>query len=556
MSNYPSRLNPDDIKYLALEGGGGKGNAYVGALESLSHPSLNIIRHLDYRLTNIKGVAGASAGAITSLFLASGFTPFELKTILELEDFNSFFDAPNPGRVFCIGGFRTLPPSDQQPLQVILTSFVYEVMCLCRDLDMRQIATYVAGHVRREDILRNLQKLQDLLISLPDSSADAAEIARRVQELVLRLAHIGAEDIFSAMRSIRALFTIVPPRLWNRLVRLSTLFNQLIRMRTSSIVVGLLFMRINIWIFVIRGLLTNETYQQLLNRDIQATATAFTQDFGMMTGEAIYNFFRRWLAVARLRVNNPDQYREYLVNAGNRIPACFETLKNVVESGSNRVLNRYRDDNMTFEDFEREFQIKLAFTGTNLESLTSHVFSGATTPRFYVVDAVRLSMALPYCIFKPLIIRENDPILPQVLAAGESIREVDPVSNNMERHSLIGVWVDGGLFNNIPSHIFDKEAEGETLSLRLDSSFQEMPDSVTDITDYFLKFPLGLAFGSGEALATRSYDNKYRSIALDTGNLNLLSFSPSPEDAEAVRRSAIQYVFRYFNRQIPQDLQD
>jgi predicted acylesterase/phospholipase RssA len=275
----------------------------------------------------------------------------------------------------------------------------------------------------------------------------------------------------------------------------------------------------------------------------------------LLTGEEIYVFFRRWLAVARLRVNARAEYAGYLSAAGNDVRACFRMLANVVRSGADATLTRYRDDNLTFEAFEREFRVQLAVTGTNLETLTSHVFSAATTPLFSVVDAVRLSMSLPYCIFKPLIIREDDPLLPRVLGAGERLRERDPVSNNHERHPLVGVWVDGGLFNNIPSHVFDREARGgETLSLRLDSNLQTLPVAVNDITDYYRRFPGGLLFGSGEALASRSYDNKYRSIALDTGDLGLLSFSPSAAEAAAVRRSAVEYVFRYFDRPIPQDL--
>ena len=57
--------------------------------------------------------------------------------------------------------------------------------------------------------------------------------------------------------------------------------------------------------------------------------------------------------------------------------------------------------------FER---LKFVLTGSNIETLKSHLFSGATTPAFYVVDAVRLSMSLPFGIFKPLVIRQDDAL--------------------------------------------------------------------------------------------------------------------------------------------------
>lgn len=552
MSNYPPRLAAGDIKYIALEGGGGKGNAFIGALESLAHASLRVIRHSNYRLANILGVAGASAGAITSLFLACGFTPLELKTITELEDFNAFFDGPNPGRVFRIGGFQD--DRTPTPEMVALAALVAETLALLKDMDVRRLAAYVASHVHVNDIVRHLRELRELIDSLP-SGSDPVETARRIEAVIERLTRLGIDDTVDALRAVQEILTVIPADAWGHLLQMCFRYGELAGLSMGAMWSSAVFSQLDRFIGLLRDLLPNATYQQLLNRGLQDTAAAFVRDFGVLTGEEIYKFFRRWLAVARWRVNAPARYESYLTAAGNDLPTCFRQLKTVVEAGTDTDLARYRDENMTFEAFEREFQIKFAVTGSNLETLTSHVFSGATTPRFYVVDAVRLSMSLPYCLFKPLIIRENDPGLRRVIGSGESARERDPVSGNRERHPLIGVWVDGGLFNNIPSHVFDREAGGgETLALRLDSSYQTLPSGVTTISDYYRRFPGGVLFGTGEALATRSYDNKYRSIALDTGNLNLLSFSPSAADAAAVRRSAIEYVFRYFDTAVPGDL--
>jgi predicted acylesterase/phospholipase RssA len=556
MSNYPPRLLSGDIKYLALEGGGGKGNAFLGALEALAHPDLNVIRNSGYRLTNIEGVAGASAGAITAFFLAAGFTPLELRTITELEDFNAFFDGPRPGRVFRIGGFRDAPPQTD-PLSVALTGFVQEAMELIRDADPRRMAAYVSSQVHIRDLTRSLQELHDFLTTIPDSPADAVEAGRRITALIGGLAQLQVDDTLAVVAAVREILTAIPPAIWNHLARLGPLYYNLIRWRIHESVVSLLFGNVSKAMSIARSLLPDETVRQLLNRDARVTANAFVNDFGMITGEAIYDFFRRWLAVARLRVNHPGDYEQHVPVGTPReeLPMRFQALKDLVVAGSDPVLTGFRDDNMTFEAFEREFGIKMAFAGTNLESLTSHVFSGATTPRFYIVDAVRLSMALPYCLFKPLIIREDEPLLDRVIRDTESRLERDPVSLNHERHPLIGVWVDGGLFNNMPSHIFDREpGGGETLSLRLDASSQMMPVGVTNIAEYYMRFPGGILFGTGEALASRSYENKYRAIALHTGDLTLLTFSPTTEQAETVRRSAIEYVFRYFDIDIPSDM--
>ena len=73
----------DQIPNLALimKGGGIKGLAYVGALDLLRD---------EY---DFSWFVGTSAGAITAILLAAGYTVEELQEILEEKNFNDFFDA-------------------------------------------------------------------------------------------------------------------------------------------------------------------------------------------------------------------------------------------------------------------------------------------------------------------------------------------------------------------------------------------------------------------------------------------------------------------------------
>ena len=77
-------VDGDRIPSLALimKGGGIKGLAYVGALDLLR----------DYYRFN--WFVGTSAGAITAILLAAGYTVEEMKGILEEKNFKDFFDAP------------------------------------------------------------------------------------------------------------------------------------------------------------------------------------------------------------------------------------------------------------------------------------------------------------------------------------------------------------------------------------------------------------------------------------------------------------------------------
>jgi NTE family protein len=71
------------IKNLVFQGGGVKGIAYVGALQTLQANDL---------LRTIENVAGTSAGAITAALVAVGATAEEMHTILGGTDFASFMD--------------------------------------------------------------------------------------------------------------------------------------------------------------------------------------------------------------------------------------------------------------------------------------------------------------------------------------------------------------------------------------------------------------------------------------------------------------------------------
>jgi NTE family protein len=95
----------DNVLYLVLEGGGGAGNAFPGALIALE--DLSIMWNEGYKANGITGFAGSSAGAITALFLSLGYNSYELNYILTRQDFNEFFDDVKTSFVPRVGGCRT-----------------------------------------------------------------------------------------------------------------------------------------------------------------------------------------------------------------------------------------------------------------------------------------------------------------------------------------------------------------------------------------------------------------------------------------------------------------
>lgn len=85
-----TKVSIEEVKYLAFGGGGGKGVAYIGALEVMEE--LGIISYYNkekdsktYRRINndkIKGVAGTSVGSVVALLVACGYTPEEMQEML------------------------------------------------------------------------------------------------------------------------------------------------------------------------------------------------------------------------------------------------------------------------------------------------------------------------------------------------------------------------------------------------------------------------------------------------------------------------------------------
>ncbi len=77
-------VSPPPFENLVLEGGGVKGIAYVGALKTLEKKG---------ELASIKRVGGSSAGGITAMLLALGYTPDEIKLEMESIEFNLLLDS-------------------------------------------------------------------------------------------------------------------------------------------------------------------------------------------------------------------------------------------------------------------------------------------------------------------------------------------------------------------------------------------------------------------------------------------------------------------------------
>ena len=94
-------VSPNNIQYLSFQGGGGKGTANLGALAWLEKNSSRLPLYSGQGSgSSIIGVSGASAGAITALFVALGYSSSSILGTLTQTDIGDLVDGPEPG-VYC-----------------------------------------------------------------------------------------------------------------------------------------------------------------------------------------------------------------------------------------------------------------------------------------------------------------------------------------------------------------------------------------------------------------------------------------------------------------------
>ncbi|SDJ51494.1 S8 family serine peptidase [Microbulbifer yueqingensis] len=191
--------------------------------------------------------------------------------------------------------------------------------------------------------------------------------------------------------------------------------------------------------------------------------------------------------------------------------------------------------NMNFADHQRRFGVKLVLTGSNLETGRTMMFSADYTPQMPVADAVRISMGLPG-LFKPVRISRR-----QAAAIVLGARHRPRISNAYE-----GLYVDGGLWNNLPMPVFaaDEGSTPATLGLALGNTAGQR-QSIRDLGD-FLGAVIGQYMGD-DALANKYPSYRQQVVALNSGSIGTADFSPDPATLRRLQAEARNLVTGYFH---------
>ncbi|KIE05195.1 hypothetical protein NF27_EI00020 [Candidatus Jidaibacter acanthamoeba] len=176
------------------------------------------------------------------------------------------------------------------------------------------------------------------------------------------------------------------------------------------------------------------------------------------------------------------------------------------------------------------------FTGTNLSTGYYEIFSHEHTPQMRIADAVRISMSIP------LVFTAKHYTMPG---------RTEP-----------DIYVDGGVLNNYPLHIFDEynQPNMRTLGFRVDpfeeiSVLRDAGAPQRNKIDNLISYAKALYTTTQNVSnnITRRSDDKLRTVFIDITGVNTLSFKLSEEKKEEIIDSGRKETEKYFSS-IPEKL--
>jgi len=347
MKKIPLRLS--NVKYLVFEGGGGKGYAYLGAIQALEElikdssedeirpiiendsNSASIINPPKLRkYFDIKGIAGTSAGAITALMLALGLTSEEIKKEGNGEEtgfkFTDFFSNDEP--------------LNSEYRSIIITKYTADIKYLNDDFN-KEITT------KKDNKKKKYYKIKDISFGkvkqkyvIPDDNGKDEKLIRR--------------------NFINPIYMLI-----NRILKIS------LRVNTYSLALSEMFGKTH----------DDNPILTKFNKDVDAYTYNFLFDKGLFSGSYIRHYFGD-LIERRLREKYPNSIQ----------------LSNMKQLNLKEI---------NFEDFKQITRIDFRVIGSNITYGKRVEFSAGNTPDFPVAEAVAISMNIPG-VFKPVFVNNDE----------------------------------------------------------------------------------------------------------------------------------------------------
>lgn len=187
--------------------------------------------------------------------------------------------------------------------------------------------------------------------------------------------------------------------------------------------------------------------------------------------------------------------------------------------------------NCTFEQFYDTFKIDLVLTAFDVSTNEIYYFrNNERWKNLCVADALRMSVSIPM-VFKPVVMKiEGDKII--------------TVTDEISSANYI---VDGGLGNNFPIHVFDKEdsdsLNSHVLGFRLITA-RPFVEGETTFFGYLENVFISLLKLTSESQLKRESERD-QTIALNTEGINFLNFTFETISEETLTE-ARKLTFSYF----------
>lgn len=525
-------MKREDINYLAFEGGGGKGAAYLGAVVALEdlgilpiRPKKNVVEkstipyYVKEEGNQIKGIAGSSAGAITALLLSIGLRAKEIAEELKNPfQFMEFFDVPVQKDDYdrCRQQIKSIEPGAGQP--------------------------YGSGiqltHAASLGFFGNL--LLEGVRNIYGTTLKKSEVGKRIA---------FNEAVHSCYETpVKSTSLIGGSTMYHRAQ--DNIFQDHIKQLLAS---GGIF----------PGLGARRFFRKIVLRHVFG--------FSERVSEAFATDLNKYL-----KIYNVTNVAGFLEDEGVEIEnnLMFQRYKEVIgEYLWKQHMASPRDffRGLMHVDFKTLFYmtgVRLVITGCNVTYSVPRIFSVDYTPDFPVIEAVGISMNIPI-VFSPVAVRT--PVITQLwYERNSSVSSNTSVDWSTYNKRYRGLYVDGGTQLNYPLHLFNappgrpfweytlienrmrtETISPNTLGFRLGIPNMNTVPFETD-TDVINQLDVGAYLGNllgstmffSEDGQVRSKAEYEQTISLEAGSIGTLDFGPSRTKAETPIRNAYRKTIK------------
>jgi len=424
-------INIDNIKYLVIEGGGGKGNAYLGVIKALEekiqqkyelpeivpivqesntpHNYLDIKNYNRVNRFKLEGIAGTSAGSITALMISLGCSKDEIEKESNGDNFSfsKFFSEDISYNTY----YRIVKIFGNKKAEIGYTYDIYDGKT--KEIFHDDLKTYY-------DVYNNVKDYEAQYSEEEIKKQWSKSILPATSKKPFPTPHNSPQNTKLFLHNKDTKYYKAAKFLLNRQLKKSESDNPIF---------------------------------SKVNQNIEAYLYNILFDKGVFTGNTIRDYFQN-LIEDKLINNFPESLK--------RNPKITD-LKEI-----------------NFTDFNKITGVDFRVIGSNISFGERTVFSADRTPDFPVAEAVSISMNIPG-VFKPIYIHNTD--------SNNKVRSGFYGDGGMLDNFSIDIFDPVHYKINTLGFIVTEGPDSENFKCENDPpSFINDPDYINYLNEYFKKY--------------------------------------------------------------------